>query len=927
MGMGLRTLLRRFAGTALVMLAATVVRAQEPQEPPPSGPVSPLEFAVLVSPDLRVATCQSTGVVVSYPRPTVITACTNGVTILCSPESGSVFPLGETTVECAVLTACGERTNLSFTVNVLLDTAAPNITCPTNIIAYATSSEGAVVHFELPNINDLDPATTVICTTPSGSTFPIGVTTVNCAAVDSCGRTNTCSFQVEVRRAEMRIQRASVPGPTGSAEPGVVVSPIGLEGLDVATAIDGDWEPLGNESLNEPLGIASAKFYRPGVSQGVKRGPNSTAEVKYVNVGLLRAYPNPPLNLGRQKQDHINDDGVKLLGGTDGGSGANLWSGVKNLPFTFYYFGRPYKTFRVSKNGLLTFSTNIVSGTEGLSYFNFAQAAITNSLTNSLPLPTNSFAVDNTIFCMAGRHVTQDAGDEVYGFVHGTAPYRQVWVIYRHPKDFYGNTITGIVLEETSNRILLMDMMATTKGIATNRLIAGIQGELGNTREASQVPATPNVRLMSENAILGDNGAYLFRPYTKLPSSGSAAASLMTATNLDLFIAEQVRRRNLPGITVAVSRNGRLIFNKAYGWANVESNITMQPYHRACIGSVSKVLAAIGVEKLIDLRAIPSLDSWAFETNRLGKPWFWSGVRQGLTNNIHTLFGSNNFLSNLTNTTIRHLLSHSAAFANRNDDLGAARAYANSNYTELTAQQHVQWFMATNPQRTNGVGLVSLYSNPTFKQVGVLIEEVAGQPFEQWMQNNVMKPAGVHFARLMRTYENEETWRDARRYHHAIEAAWANSRITGSFGPVTYGDAIYANAADGAAGSWTATAADLARLMAALDGFNNHSDILSSNRVAELDARAIPSMPGDQGIGWDNVVFGNVPYVEKDGNIGYGSAFVRRRIGGDRLTVAVVCNSGAGVGPVCAGVFNAVVNTPQVAPFYDLFGLQFAGNE
>jgi hypothetical protein len=172
----------------------------------------------------------------------------------------------------------------------------------------------------------------------------------------------------------------------------------------------------------------------------------------------------------------------------------------------------------------------------------------------------------------------------------------------------------------------------------------------------------------------------------------------------------------------------------------------------------------------------------------------------------------------------------------------------------------------------------------------------------------------------MRTYEHEETWRDARRYHHySTNSPWTTSRITGEWGPRPYDDAKYDNAADGAAGSWTATAADLVRVLAALDGLPNKPDLLATNRIAELESVAFPGFHATQGIGWDSAT---ATRVEKNGNIGYGCSHLMRATTPDRLTVAVVANSGAGVTGLAQAIFSAVQPLPDVSPLYDLFPAQ-----
>ena len=722
-------------------------------------------------------------------------------------------------------------------------------------------------------------------------------------------------------------RRGSVPGgPTGEMKPGLLIESRGIDSLETAEAIDGDWQRVPLLSLQQPTDAIPKGFFRPPTMEGVLAGPQDNREVAYVQVGLLKAYDNPGLNLSRGVPDNNNNFTTELFNGLAGGSGENRWSGSMNLPFTFRFFGRPYKQFRVSKNGLLTFSTNVVTARDGLDYFDFPDPANNGGatrLTNALPLWSNGFPIDETVFCMVGRHVTQTASDTVVARVHGSAPKRQVWIIFRHVKDTHGRTTTAIVLEETSNRIFLMDMQADTAGGGTTTLLAGIQGSQNSTREVRQVPATPNVRLASSNNSLADNGCYLFRPYVVgAQVTGQATTSITTVTNLDQMILERMRRDNMPGLNVAITRNGRLIFNKGYGFANVEKSELMQPYHRACIGSVSKVIAAIGVEKLIQDEKINSLNSLAFGASLLGQPWFGEAFQEGVAAGIHGGMGIDAVLGVITNVTVRHLLSHTAAFGNNNDDIGAANAYADGDYTQLLPRHHVQRFIATRPLITNAVGVFQQYSNPSYKMVGVLIEQAAGQLFEPWMMQNVLVPGGAPFARLMRTYQEEETWRDARRYHfYASGAPWAASRIDGVLGPRTYGDAIYANAADGAAGSWTMSAMDLARLLAALDKLPNKKEILDPERIDELEERAFPATltnNQNQGIGWDTSSPSG--WVSKNGNIGWGSAQVRRSTAPDRLTVAVVVNSGIGnVSGLTTDLYNIVRPIPAPAPLYDLF--------
>jgi hypothetical protein len=142
------------------------------------------------------------GAVVTYPAPTP-----NGSgcgTVVCSPASGSFFPVGTTAVSCD---ASGTFANpdCTFTVTVV-DTQPPTITCPPNQTAVTNQNVCAppgttpcqIVTFPAPTASDNCPGVTVACNPASGSCFPTGTTTVTCTATDASGNTATCSFTTTV---------------------------------------------------------------------------------------------------------------------------------------------------------------------------------------------------------------------------------------------------------------------------------------------------------------------------------------------------------------------------------------------------------------------------------------------------------------------------------------------------------------------------------------------------------------------------------------------------------------------------------------------------------------------------------------------------------------------------------------------------------
>jgi hypothetical protein len=119
------------------------------------------------------------------------------ITPACDKVSGSTFPLGDTVVSCSATDQAGNRASGSFTVTVS-DHTAPTLTL-TNKTAEATAPDGADVTYSARATDAVDGAITPQCEPGSGSTFPLGVTDVNCSATDIRSNTAMGTLHVTVQ--------------------------------------------------------------------------------------------------------------------------------------------------------------------------------------------------------------------------------------------------------------------------------------------------------------------------------------------------------------------------------------------------------------------------------------------------------------------------------------------------------------------------------------------------------------------------------------------------------------------------------------------------------------------------------------------------------------------------------------------------------
>lgn len=220
-------------------LAGAVVsyNAPQPSDPslgpvvssPPSGSFFPLGTTVVTNQDRTGNSCSfqvtvkdvqaptitcPNSLVLNQDRPSgalvtyVATAADNSgsVNLVCTPASGSVFPLGSTVVTCTASDAAGNTSTCSFQVTVK-DTQGPVVNCPASATALQDLAGGAIVSYTV-TASDNSGSVNVTSSPASGSFFALGTTTVTSVAVDSSGNVSTCTFPVTV----------TAPGSTAGAK-------------------------------------------------------------------------------------------------------------------------------------------------------------------------------------------------------------------------------------------------------------------------------------------------------------------------------------------------------------------------------------------------------------------------------------------------------------------------------------------------------------------------------------------------------------------------------------------------------------------------------------------------------------------------------------------------------------------------------------
>ena len=148
-----------------------------------TGPGATLSGATISEATLGVATASD--------------ACSPVTVTRSGVPAGNFFPIGTTGVNYTATDAGGNAVSVTQIVTVV-DTTPPQLTCPAPLTVEFTNDSGAPVTFSPAAFDNSTGAVALTVAPSSGTTFPIGTTTVAVTATDPYGNAAACSFAVTV---------------------------------------------------------------------------------------------------------------------------------------------------------------------------------------------------------------------------------------------------------------------------------------------------------------------------------------------------------------------------------------------------------------------------------------------------------------------------------------------------------------------------------------------------------------------------------------------------------------------------------------------------------------------------------------------------------------------------------------------------------
>jgi CubicO group peptidase (beta-lactamase class C family) len=293
---------------------------------------------------------------------------------------------------------------------------------------------------------------------------------------------------------------------------------------------------------------------------------------------------------------------------------------------------------------------------------------------------------------------------------------------------------------------------------------------------------------------------------------------------LDAAMAAFMARTGAPGATLAITRRGRLVYARGFGWSDPEATVPAQPDGLFRIASVSKSLTATAVLQLAE-RGKLSLERPVTEALGL------AGAQDDRWQRITPL----------------QLLRHGGGWRHGDaDPMFASAQIAQALGVALPlAPEHLLDYMLRQPLQFDP-GTRYAYSNFGYFLLGRLIETASGQPYGEYVRARVLAPLGIRGMVLGRSalegrQPGEARYRSSRRSRSVVAPV-------GREVPDPYGawplELMAAN------GGWLASAVQLARFACAFDDAQA-SPLLAPRSLALMHERPA----GDPGI----VVRGNHP--------------------------------------------------------------------
>jgi len=358
-----------------------------------------------------------------------------------------------------------------------------------------------------------------------------------------------------------------------------------------------------------------------------------------------------------------------------------------------------------------------------------------------------------------------------------------------------------------------------------------------------------------------------------------------------------LRKWSIAGASVAIAKDGKLVFARGFGYSDTASSAEIQPYSQFRIASISKLITAVGIMKLCEEGKI-SLNDKVFGTDGILNDPYFSDPKD----------------KRVLDITVAHLLSHEAGWTQRyGDQMFMPMLIAEKMGVHPPADIKTIVRFALNKRLHFTPGTGRSYSNLGYSILGLIIEKVSAMSYEDFCRRTILEPLGIYDMRIAGNLLSEKAPFEVTYYEPSDVALKPSIYGTGDMVSPSYGGNDIR--ALGGAGAWLATTPDLMRLLLAVDGFQSRPDILGNQSIRFMTDNDNGFAP----VGWKATIDNGTWW--RTGSFPGTAGMMKRQ--SDGISWVVLFNSSAWNGPEIYSYINnmmyRVLSQIKSWPEYDLF--------
>lgn len=323
---------------------------------------------------------------------------------------------------------------------------------------------------------------------------------------------------------------------------------------------------------------------------------------------------------------------------------------------------------------------------------------------------------------------------------------------------------------------------------------------------------------------------------------------------MDSIMQRYLKRWEIHGAQLAISRHDSLLYARGFGYADKDRKIPMEPSYIMRMASVSKLITATGIMKLRDMGKIRLSDKVFGPKGILNDTFYVNSIRDKRYFDI----------------TVEQLLRHKAGFTNyAGDAIFSTRYIMQQNH--LTTPPDHRTLLRIVLRRHLGYtpGTAQRYCNIGYTLLSLIIEKRTGMSYENFMQRYVLYPAGCYDFHIAGNYLKDRRPNETVYYMHSSSVPVPEFNNSGRMVVRCYGENDITTALG--AGAWVASAAELCRLVASIDGDRIVPDVISPQAVKLMTQE----MPDHQfSLGW-NYTPRNRPWIRTGSLVGTSALVLR----------------------------------------------------